>query len=267
MNNSHVDPNISLGLNILDGVRASHADLGHKPFGVDGGSRTVQDMLRCSFMMAGALRDHGITGIYYQFPMLYYAYQQEKGTLPTYWDGIRVLHLLPKYANQYTNHGEWPIPKVFIKDRPRKKLVDAYSEPIKRGFGKPLSFVPSIDSYWLGDSLRVFEVLGKQIHDLMVGAESGEEQFDFPKSSLHFDRWLASTLSTNPIKAGLLYLINFFPQVVSEISFGRSTGSVDRLTKLLGDEQGMVSENSFALLKFGTLSLRLWIHEIYSTQS
>ena len=84
MNNSHVDPNISLGLNILDGVRASHADLGHKPFGVDGGSRTVQDMLRCSFMMAGALRDHGITGIYYQFPMLYYAYQQEKGTLPPY---------------------------------------------------------------------------------------------------------------------------------------------------------------------------------------
>lgn len=262
MNNSHVDPNISLGLNILDGIRAAHADLNHKPFGVDGGSRTVQDMLRCSFMLAGALRDHGITGIYYQLPMLYYAYQQETNTLPTYWDGIRVLHLLPKYANRYTHQGEWPIPTVIRKDKSRQKLVDAYGGLVSHEFGKSLSFVPDIDAYWLGDSVDVFGILGEQVHDLMVGAQHGEEQFDFPKNPQHFDRWLAASACINPIKAGLLYLINFFPQVVSKLAFKEATSSVDQLTKLLGDDQGMVSENPFALLKFGAVALRLWLHEM-----
>ena len=86
MNNSHADPNISLGLNFLEGIRVANVGLNHKPFGLDIGHRNVHDLFRCAFRTVAALRDKGITGIYYQLPMMYYAYLMEKEMLPSYWD-------------------------------------------------------------------------------------------------------------------------------------------------------------------------------------
>lgn len=263
MNNSHVDPNISLGLNFLEGIRVSNVEIGHKPFGLDIGHRNVQDMMKCAFKAVDTLRDTGAKNIYYHLPMLYYAHLMDQDALPSYWDGVRMFHLLPRYMNHYAEGKIWPFPKVLVKEKPRNALYAKYGEVLAEQFGKPLSYVPDIDAYWLGDSINVFDVLGEQIYGFMTGAELGEEGFRFPKSADHFDRWLYNelTINRNYICPGLLYLIHFFPQRVSMHAFDTIIGNADKLARMVGDDKEMVVNNPFALLKYGPPALKMWISE------
>lgn len=261
MNNSHADPNVSLGLNILEGVRTSQVELNQKPFGLDIHKSNVRDLLAGAFMTADSLRNVGAVGVYYHMSMLYYANQADLGKLPKYWDSTRMLHLLPKFATKYSKAGEYPLLKVFREDKLRGKLVAKYGSVVTEKFGKPLSFVPDIDSYWLGDGIDVFGELKEQIKDLMSLADIGEYVLPFPANPDRFDTWLRNTLTVegDPVMAAMCYLVMFFPHRVSSLAFGKGSTNSARLMWLLGDEQDMASQNLLALLKYGPPAIREWI--------
>lgn len=264
MYNSHLDSNVSLGLNILEGCAFVNRMEMHAPFGKDISEDNVGDMLSCAFQTAEALKNLGVTSCYYEMaPMYRWSLVKTNGG-PTYWDSIRMLHLLSQYVGAHTKKGEWPLPIAFRSEPSRKAMLEGYKE-IADAHQKPLSYTPEIDKYWLGDdAIEVFEILGEPLKELLLDATEGGFGFVFPDKPSGFKKWIAEkTMKTKDYTvASVLYLTMFFPWIVTSLIMQNPMTNIDWLLDALGDENGVTQQNKLAVLEFGPIAIRCWIDKI-----
>ena len=264
MFNSHLDSNISLGLNILEGCAEVNRMEMHAPFGQDISEENCGDMMSCAFQTAEALKNLGVTGCYYQMaPMYKWSLRQSSGG-PAYWDSVRMLHLLSKYVGAHTKKGEWPLPIAFSSEPSRKAMMASYKD-IEEHHQKPLSYTPEIDKYWLGDdAIEVFDILEEPLKDLLMDATEGGLGFVFPKRPSSFRHWIAEkTMKTKDYTvASVLYLTMFFPWIVTGLIMSNPMTNVDWLFDALGDSNGMTQQNRLVVLEFGPIAIRRWIEKV-----
>lgn len=265
MFNSHLDSNISLGLNILEGCAEVNRMQIHPPFGKDVNEENVGDMMSCAFQTADALKNIGVTCCYYRMAPMYQWYLLvSSGKVPDYWDSIRMLHLLSKYVGTHTKKGEWPLPIAFRSESSRKAMMEAYKE-IEECNQKPLSYTPEIDKYWLGDNaIEVFEILGEPLKEILLDATEGGFGFVFPDKPTGFKRWIAEkTMKTKDYTvAATLYLTMFFPWIVTSLIMQNPMTNIDWLLDALGDTNGITQQNKLYVLSFGPIAIRRWIDKI-----
>lgn len=266
--NSHLDSNVSLGLNILEGCLLANRrqDRTRKSFGVDISEDNVDNLLSCAFQTAGALRDLGATRCYLEMALMYFWSLEDSSRLPEYWDSVRMLHLLPKYVGTHTKAGEWPIPAAFKSDKFRASLMEKYWDRFHTNYAQPLSYVPEIDKYWLGDSaVDVFRELDEPLTEVLQDATNGYG-FVFPKYG-NLKQWLVNKLRATPrdyVTASVLFLVLFFPYRCTELIPGmKPMTNVDWLLKDLGDEDLVCHHNKLTLLQLGPTCVRSWIGQIW----
>lgn len=264
--NSDVDPNISLGLNILDGCMGVNRFLSHSALGKDITNFNVDELLACSFMLADAMRNAGAVGTYYLMAPLYYEFLGHDRR-PEYWDSVRVLHLLKRYATKHSKAGMWPMPSVFDpKSSWHKRMLNDLYHVVVARYGTALSYNPTVDGHWLGeDAVDVFSVLGDAISDFYYDASS-ENIIQAPDNPRNFDRWMKNTvLYTEQFNViSFLYLTAFFPHSVIElIGFSGKTGRRDSswVFKDCSVDPQAVYDNKLALLKYGPCAVRIWIEQ------
>lgn len=265
MVNSDVDPNISLGLNILEGCANVHRNLNHPLFGRDITDGNVDELLSCSFMLADAMRNAGATGTYYLMAPLYYEFLGHERR-PEYWDSIRVLHLLKKYATNHSKAGMWPMPPVFKPQYSKHKHMMSSLYPVVLAiYGNALSYNPPVDGHWLGeDSIDVFCILGEAISDFYYEASS-ENTIQAPENPRNFARWIRNMALyvKQPNVLAFLYLTIFFPHSVADaIGFAGKKGRSDPswIFKMCSVEPQSVYDNKLSLLKYGPSAVRRWLH-------
>lgn len=264
MYNSDIDPNVSLGLNILEGCRNVNTALNHPAFGMDVTDDNVDDLLSCAFILADTMRNVGATNTYYLMAPLYYEFLGHERR-PEYWDSIRVLHLLKRYATNHSKDGMWPMPPVFkpgyIK---HKQMMEDLYPVVSALYGTALSYNPSVDGYWLGrDSIDVFGTLSEAISDFYYDASS-ENIIQVPVNPMNFKRWVRNMLSYNnpPYSVAFMYLTMFFPSSVADaIGFSGKQGRRDPswiFNNCFVDPQ-VVHSNKLTLLKYGPAAVRWWM--------
>lgn len=268
MYNSHLDSNVSLGLNILEGCLNTNIKChNRRTFGQDINEENAADMMSCAFQMAGALKNIGVVGCYYQIAPAYNwslcsSYSGSKG--PAYWDSIRMLHLLTKYVGTHTKVGEWPLPSAFRLDKQRAAILDGYLES---GENKTpaLSYTPDIDSHWLGDNaLDVFGILRDELNEILIEADVAGIGFVFPEKASDFKKWIKE-------KAGLkdgckiistIFLTVFFPYRTTSVMMEKPTAIADWLLEELGDDEHIARQNLLPLLLYGPGCIRFWISKV-----
>lgn len=266
MRNADIDPNISLGLNILESCAQLDAALDHPILSKDVTDRDVDELLACSFLMADAMRNAGVRGTYHIVAPLHYELLQDKR--PAYWDSVRVLHLLKRYAKAHAKNGAWPFPKALSVDsKAHLKLVDIYPKVIEK-YGPALSYAPNIDSYWLGDhSIDVFDALYDVLHDVYYDASSDADVMGAPRYASEYKRWIKNTaLGRNrPDLIAFLYLAMFFtPYMTFVIDQGIRSGRGDPswLLKACFVDHDSLHVNRKTLLIYGPYSIKTVIQRL-----
>lgn len=265
MFNSHLDSNVSLGLNILEGCAVVNRIEGNSAFGKDITEENVGDMMSCAFQMAEALKNIGVRGCYYQIAPMYHWSLTGAKRGPSFWDSIRMLHLLPRYVGANTKKGEWPLPMAFRLDTNRKVMLDGYYAEEESSGQRPLSYVPEIDKYWLGDdALDVFAILEEPLKEVLKDANDGGFGFVFPSKAVTLNRWLKEKAESGKdcITAATLYLALFFPWRVTGLIMNQPMTAVDWLFDALGDNKGVTRQNRLALLTYGPSAVREWIKKV-----
>lgn len=265
MFNSHLDSNVSLGLNILEGcINTNKKGNSHFTFGQDITEDNVADMLSCAFQTAEAMKNTGATGCYYQMAPMYHWSLCSAKRGPAYWDSIRMLHLLTKYVGNHTKKGEWPLPSAFRQDTQRVAMINGYRQS-GEDTTMALSYVPEIDKYWLGaNSYDVFEILREPVTEMLKDADTGGISFIFPDNSAGFKRWMKEKASTpEGYKiAATVFLVVFFPWRSSSLILTKPTTVIDWLLDSLGDTEKTAKQNRLSLLTYGPACIRCWIDNV-----
>ena len=265
MYNSHEDSNVSLGLNILEGCLNTNLQChNHRNFGQDVSEENVTDMMSCAFQTAGALKNLGVTGCYYQLAPMYHWSLCSSKSGPAYWDSVRMLHLLPKYVGKHTKAGEWPLPSAFRLEGQRSAMIAGYTK-----FGEnsipALSYVPDIDDHWLGDNaVDVFGILRDELNEILIDADVGGISFVFPDRAEEFKKWIKDkSTSTDGYKiVSAVFLTVFFPYRTTSMMMEKPTPVADWLLDELGDTKRTAKQNLLPLLSYGPACIRFWIDKI-----
>lgn len=265
MYNSHLDSNVSLGLNILEGCLDTNMKChNYRNFGQDISEENVSDMMSCAFQTADALKNLGITGCYYQMAPMYHWSRCLGKNGPSYWDSIRMLHMLPKYVGGHTKKGEWPLPSSFIQVGTRTSMISGYKQSGEDVI-PALSYVPDIDLHWLGEnSLDVFGILQDELNEILIDADVGGLSFKFPDNASGFKKWIKekSTATDGYKIVSTTFLTVFFPYRTTSIIMQKPTAVADWLLDELGDTNRTAKQNLLSLLAYGPSCIRFWIDKV-----
>lgn len=273
MYNSHQDPNFSLALNIIDGCwQVQHLYKQKARIGQDVTPQNAQEMFRCAYQLASQMHKEAISGIYYELALALYLGQKDGLGGSSYYDPIRRLSLLPRFALKRIAGENWKLP--FNKDYIGEMREKVYKE--NDSHLCPLSYVPE-DKIWLtypddDRTLDVFRILHESLYELLSDAVEGQAPFQFPNRMSSSEQWLKlNFMNGNYSIPGTLYLLHFFPYRCSQVIRKRPTANARYILDALGADQP--TGDSFetmqviflSLLKYGPSSVRLWIDQVNKT--